>query len=106
MHQLKRMVSEMKLGKTLFIRSLFILLPAFSFSQENKNTFELYGFIITDGGYNFNSTNPDWFDVMRPTQLPKYKNEYGPSGNLFLSVRQTRFGVRSTTNTKIGLYEM
>ena len=70
------MISEKKYT-TLLIQSLMILLPLFSFSQD-KNSFEVYGFILTDGGYNFNSIDPDWFDVMRPTKLPKYKNQFGP----------------------------
>src|SRR5688572_17907916 len=89
-------------SKSLFIRSLFILCPAFSFAQEIKKSFEIYGFILTDGGYNFNAIDPDWFDVMRPTKLPKFENEFGPSGNYFISVRQTRIGVRSMTQTKFG----
>ena len=89
--------------RTLIIQLLIFLLPIFSFAQVDKNSFEIYGFIITDGGYNFNSIDPDWFDVMRPTKLPKFKNQFGPSGNYFISVRQTRFGVRSMTDTKYGL---
>src|SRR5262245_3015749 len=92
----------MAFSKRLFIRILFLLLPPFSLAQESKNSFEVYGFILTDGGYNFNSIDPDWFDVMRPTKLPKYKNEFGPPGNFFISVRQTRFGVRSSTKTNFG----
>jgi hypothetical protein len=95
------MISEKKYT-TLFIRSLIILLPLFSFAQD-KNSFEIYGYVQTDGGYNLNSIDPDWFDVMRPTKLPKYKNQFAPSGNYFISMRQTRFGVRSTTNTQFGL---
>jgi hypothetical protein len=96
------MISGKRCKKRFFIQSLFILLPLFPFAQDNKNNFELYGFILLDGGYNFNSIDPDWFDVMRPTKLPKYKNQFGPDGNYFMSVRQTRFGVRSSTNTKFG----
>jgi hypothetical protein len=86
----------------IFIRSLFIWLPLFSFAQQKKDTVEVYGFILTDAGYNFNTIDPDWFDVMRPTKLPKYRNQFGTSGNYFISVRQTRLGVRSSTQTKWG----
>jgi len=85
-----------------FIRSLFILIPIFCFAQEKKNSFEVYGFILVDGGYNFNTIDPEWFDVMRPTKLPKYQNQFAPSGNYFISVRQTRVGVRSLTKTPLG----
>ena len=101
MNQLIGMIREKKYRR-LFIQSLIILLPVFSFAQVNKNSFEVYGFILTDGGYNFNSIDPNWFDVMRPTKLPKYKNEFGTDGNYFISVRQTRLGVRSNTATKFG----
>jgi DcaP outer membrane protein len=102
------MISGNKCQKRFFIQALIVLLPLFTVSQDNKvaqdnkNSFEVYGFILVDGGYNFNSIDPDWFDVMRPTKLPKYKNQFGPEGNYFISVRQTRFGVRSSTNTKFG----
>jgi len=79
-----------------------IVFPQSGIAQEEKNTFELYGFIMTDAGYNFNSMDPVWFDVMRPTKLPAYKNEFGPSGNFFFSVRQTRLGVRSSSMTRLG----
>ena len=102
MDQSNGMIKEINI-RTLFIRLSFILFPIFCFSQDKLGDVELYGFILTDGGYNFSSIDPDWFDVMRPTKLPKYKNEFGPSGNYFFSVRQTRFGIKSNTQTKLGL---
>jgi hypothetical protein len=92
----------MRVSKILLVRLSVLLLPIFSFAQEDKKSLEIYGFILVDGGYNFNSMHPDWFDVMRPTKLPKYKNEFGTSGNYFISVRQTRIGVRSNTKTRFG----
>jgi hypothetical protein len=88
--------------RKLFLPLLILLLPVFSFAQVDKPFFEVYGYIQTDAGYNFNSIDPDWFDVMRPTKLPKYKNQFGAEGNFFMSVRQTRLGVRSSTMTKLG----
>jgi hypothetical protein len=65
-------------------------------------TFSAYGFSQLDGGYNFGQINPDWYDTMRPTQLDTYKNEYAPSGTVFFSVRQTRFGVKTSSPTAFG----
>jgi hypothetical protein len=79
-----------------------ILFPFFSFAQEKKNSFELYGTVMADGGYNFNTIDPNWFDVMRPSKLPSYKNEFDPNGNVFFSVRQTKLGVKSSTSTRLG----
>ena len=64
--------------------------------------FEVYGFAMMDAGYNFGQIDPAWFDVVRPTKLPAFENQFAPDGNAFFSVRQTRFGVRSTTPTDLG----
>lgn len=63
---------------------------------------DMYGFAMLDSGYNFGSINPNWFDVVRPTQLPSFANEFGANGNTFFGVRQTRFGVKSFTPTPLG----
>jgi len=70
--------------------------------EEQKSTFDIYGFIMMDAGYNANQIHPDWFDVVRPTKLPTYKNQYGTDGNFFFSVRQTRLGFKSFTPTALG----
>ena len=70
--------------------------------KEKKGTFDIYGFIMLDSGYNFGQIDPDWFDVMRPTKLPAFENEFAPSGNVFFSVRQTRFGVKTSNPTPLG----
>ncbi len=72
------------------------------FAQKYKNNLEIYGFVMTDAGYNFNTINPDWFDVMRVTKLPAFENEYKPDGKVFFGVRQTRFGVKSNSVTSVG----
>lgn len=70
--------------------------------NSGESTFEVYGFIMLDAGYQFQQNNPDWFDVVRPTQLPSFEDEFGPDGKTFFGVRQTRFGVRSSTPTDWG----
>jgi len=85
----------------------FLLLLAFASSalsqeaQEQKSM-EIYGFIMTDAGYNFNQIHPDWFDVVRPTKLPSYEGEFGTDGNAYFSVRQTRFGTKGYFQTPLG----
>ncbi len=73
-----------------------------SFCQDSHGSFEIYGQIMADGGYNFNSIDPAWFDMMRPSKLPSYKGQYGPEGNTFFGVRQTKLGVKSNTPTSLG----
>ena len=79
-----------------------LLLAWVGSAAAGDSTFELYGHVMLDAGYNVNQIHPDWYDVMRPTKLPAYENEYGTDGNIYFSVRQTRFGVRTSTPTDLG----
>jgi hypothetical protein len=89
--------------KVLLTTIFVFFLASFVLAQDtDKNWFQIYGFAMTDIGYNFNQIHPDWYDVVRPTKLPTIKNEYGTDGNAFFSVRQTRFGVKSGTQTALG----
>ncbi len=69
---------------------------------ERLNTVDFYGFAMLDSGYDFRQVDPNWFDVERPTKLPSFPNEFAPSGNVYAGVRQTRFGVKSSTPTQFG----
>jgi hypothetical protein len=71
-------------------------------AEESKSSLDLYGFVMTDTGYDFGQTDPIWFDVMRPTKLPSSTNQFGGDGNAYFSVRQTRFGVKTSTPTGLG----
>ncbi|HSY36513.1 MAG TPA: DcaP family trimeric outer membrane transporter [Acidobacteriaceae bacterium] len=71
-------------------------------TEPPEDTVNLYGFAMLDSGYNFGQINPNWYDVERPTQLPSYINQYPPTGSVFAGVRQTRFGVKSSTKTPLG----
>ena len=71
-------------------------------SKTGESTFSIYGFMMLDAGYQFRQNHPDWFDVIRPTKLPKFRDEFAPDGKTFFGVRQSRFGVKYTTPTKYG----
>src|SRR5258708_18642546 len=36
-----------------------------------QNSLDLYGFAMLDSGYDFRTNDPLWFDVVRPTKLPR-----------------------------------
>jgi hypothetical protein len=76
--------------------------PAAAQNAPTTAKFEVYGFAQLDFGKQINQINPDWYDVMRPTKLPAFENEFGTDGNVFMSVRQSRFGVQSWVPTKAG----
>jgi len=85
---------------TLIVLYLFISFT--DLKAQDKNWFSVYGFAMTDIGYDAKQIHPDWYDVVRPTKLPTMVNEYGTNGNAYFSVRQTRFGVKSSTQTALG----
>ncbi|HEY4670442.1 MAG TPA: hypothetical protein VIG78_00125, partial [Gemmatimonadaceae bacterium] len=84
-----------------FIVLLSAILPAALLAQsETKIT--VYGFAMMDAGYNANQIHPDWYDVIRTTKLPSFKNQYGPNGNTYFSARQSRLGVKGLIPTDLG----
>lgn len=70
--------------------------------KEEKPEVDIYGFAMMDLGYNFGQIDPNWFDVVRPTKLPAFHNEFGHNGVLFAGVRQSRFGIKSNVPTNYG----
>jgi hypothetical protein len=67
-----------------------------------ENTIDIYGHAQMDSGYDFGQIDPSWFDVVRPTKLPAFANQFGQNGQSYFSVRQTRFGVKTSTPTSYG----
>ena len=50
--------------------ALFLFISVSDLKAQDKNWFQVYGFAMTDMGYNANQIHPDWYDVVRPTKLP------------------------------------
>jgi hypothetical protein len=69
---------------------------------EPKAHLDIYGFAMLDTGYDFKQVNPDWFDVLRPTKLPSFPNEFGDNGNWYAGVRQSRLGFKGYMPTSLG----
>ena len=63
---------------------------------------DIYGFVMTDFGFDFRNNDPNWFDVVRPTKLPSFYREFGRNGKTYAGVRQSKFGVRGTEQTSWG----
>ena len=93
----------MKLTKLLFI--LFCLYAVSATAQTGKSNIEIYGFVMTDMGYNVNTVNPDWYDALRASRLPSYDKEFAPNGKVFFSARQSKFGVKSSMPTSLGEFK-
>lgn len=67
-----------------------------------SSTMDVYGYVMLDMGYQDKQSDPDWFDVLRPTKLPAFEDEFGENGEWFSGVRQSRFGVKTKTPTALG----
>jgi hypothetical protein len=70
--------------------------------DEARPRLDIYGFAMLDMGYQSGQNDPSWFDVLRPTKLPAYENEYGEDGRFFAGVRQSRLGVKGFIPTSAG----
>lgn len=71
-------------------------------TEESKPRMDIYGYAMLDMGYDFGQNDPNWFDVMRPTKLPAFTNEFGRDGRFYTGVRQSRFGVKGYLPTSLG----
>ena len=69
---------------------------------EVKPKFDIYGFAMMDTGYQSGQNDPNWFDVVRPTKLPSFDDEFGEDGRWFAGVRQSRFGAKAYFPTDLG----
>jgi hypothetical protein len=95
---------HLKIGTAYLVIAFILAFSAKMYAQDDApvKTMEIYGFIMTDVGYNFDQIQPDWYDVVRPTKLPAFENQYGTDGNYYASVRQTRLGFKNYFDTEIG----
>jgi hypothetical protein len=71
-------------------------------AHADEPRMELYGFAMLDMGYQGKQNDPDWFDVVRPTKLPAFDNQFGEDGHWFSGVRQSRLGVKAWLPTDVG----
>jgi hypothetical protein len=75
--------------------------PVFA-ETEDKPRLDLYGFAMLDMGYQTGQNDPNWFDVVRPTKLPSFENQFGEDGRFYAGVRQSRLGVKGFIPTEVG----
>lgn len=71
-------------------------------APEQKTRVDIYGFAMLDTGYQTKQNDPNWFDVVRPTKLPAFENQFGEDGHYFAGVRQSRLGVKAFIPTDLG----
>ncbi len=89
-------------GRWLITAGFLALAAAPVARAQEKTRLDIYGYAMLDAIYDGKQVDPAWFDVLRPTKLPSFKDEFAPDGATYFSVRQTRFGVKSFTPTAMG----
>jgi hypothetical protein len=57
---------------------------------------------MMDMGYQSGQNDPNWFDVVRPTKLPSFEDEFGKDGHTYAGVRQSRLGFKASVPTSLG----
>jgi len=100
--QMRRRTPERARAISLLGAIGLVLGAATATAEDGATKVDLYGFAMLDTGYQSGQNDPDWFDVLRPTKLPAFEDEFGDDGQWFASVRQTRFGVKTNTDTALG----
>jgi len=71
-------------------------------AAEPKPRLDIYGFAMLDMGYQSGQNDPNWYDVVRPTKLPAFKDQFGEDGHFYAGVRQSRLGVKGFMPTDVG----
>ena len=66
----------MKIRLLLLMSALTAVVSTYAQDSTKEKSLEIYGFAMTDFGYNFDQINPAWFDALRVTKLPVSKNQY------------------------------
>jgi hypothetical protein len=70
--------------------------------EKPQPRFDIYGFAMLDMGFDSGQVDPNWFDVLRPTKLPAFEDEFGKDGNFYAGVRQSRLGFKAWVPTDVG----
>jgi len=71
-------------------------------TADSGRRFEIYGFAQGDAIGDFETNDPNWFDVNRPSKLPAFQDEFGHNGHSWFSARQSRFGTKAVIPTSSG----
>ena len=71
-------------------------------NAPDKAHLDIAGFAMFDSGYDFKQNDPNWFDTMRPSKLPAFKDQFGKDGDFYAGVRQSRLGFTGYVPTPLG----
>lgn len=88
------------------IYCILLLLSSFlaaSSQEKPKTDIEYYGTVWLTTDYNFQSSDPNWFEMLRPTKILNDNGQpYSANGVYSIGVRPSRFGFKATQPTEKG----
>ena len=84
-----------RLGFRLMVAASALTLGGTGAAFAQEAGFEVYGFAMADYIQDFNRVDPLWESSLRPSKIPTQDGQFGGDGQAIMSVKQTRFGVRS-----------
>ena len=73
-----------------------------AFASDSKTDYDFYGFVQFDAIYDFNRLESAWSDSLRPSKICSGEPGCGSDGETIFSVRQTRVGLNTVTQTDLG----
>lgn len=79
-----------------------LALGATSARAAEGPSLEIYGFAQLDYIQDFDRVDPDWEDTLRPSRIPVDEDAFGDGGQAYMSIKQSRFGVKSVLPTDRG----
>lgn len=86
------------------ICSLLASLAALTAQAQKKTEIEIHGQVWLTTDYNFQSQDPNWFEMLRPSKISNDKGEaYAGNGNFSVGVRPSRFGIQVRQATEKGM---
>src|SRR5690242_15968754 len=88
-------LNSIRLGLRLLTAASALALGGTGAAFAQDAGFEVYGFAQLDYIQDFNRVDPLWESSLRPSKIPTQDGQFGGDGQAILSVKQTRFGVRS-----------
>src|SRR4051794_5728932 len=74
----------------VFVGSMSVWAQGNPPSRDAKLRLEISGHPTLDTGFEVGQSDPNWCDVVRPSKLPSFKDEFGKDGRWFAGVRQSR----------------
>src|SRR6187200_168353 len=86
------------------VLALTVVTPKVEAQSQSSTgpTFDLYGFVMADMIFEFGSSDPNWFDALRPSKLPSVEDQYGNDGRFYAGARQSKIGAKSMIPTGLG----